>query len=369
MKKKIFTTFFILILLITIILSFMIIWPYLSYILLAIIIAYSLKPLYHVTLRKVKKEWLASTIMLIIVFLIIIIPSALLMTKLISQSYNALSNINNEAIEKVSTRLSEMIGTQLDLTTSFLEATTKLKDYVINQGLNIITSTIDIFIGIAIMFFVMYYLFKDGHEITENIKSVIPLKEKYREVLMGEIGIVTNAVIYGQLITGIIQGTLAGIGFFIFGIPNAVFWGFIMIILSFLPVIGAYLIYIPAGIIELINQHYVSGLGIIIYGSIIVSQIDNVIKPLIISKRAKLNPALVFIGVLGGLKVFGFIGFLLGPLILALLLVMLKTFKEDFKPSSELEDVKKQPHNYLVIKLQERPFDQHRRPIKKTITK
>ncbi len=369
MRKKIFTTFFIVILLLTILLSFMIIKPYLSYILLAVIIAYSLRPLYHLILSKIRKEWLAATIMLIIVFLLIIIPSAILLTKLISQSYNALSSINSEAMEEVSMRFSEMTGTELDLAESIIEVTTRIKNYVINQSFNLITSTMDLIIGIAIMFFLMYYLFKDGHKIMEDIKSVLPLKQKHSEVLIGEIGLVTNAVIYGQLITGIIQGTLAGIGFIIFGIPNAIFWGFIMIILSFLPIIGAYIIYIPAGIIEIMNQNYFSGIGIIIYGTIIVSQIDNVIKPLIISRKAKLNSALVFIGVIGGLKVFGFIGFLLGPLVLALLLVMLKTFKEDFKPSNELEEVRKQPSNYLVIKLQKRPFDQHRRPIKKIINK
>ncbi len=365
MKKKIFSTFFFIILLLTIILAGLIIWPYIGYMIFALLIAYALKPLYHLVVKWVGKPWLASSIMLLIVIIVILIPSAMLFSKLLGQSYDALSSINDASLDNFSMKISSMLGVNVDLSYYVYESVGKLKDYIINESINLLTSIIDVVIGVIIMFFILFYFFKDGDRIIASINSVLPLRPKHRDVLMGEIELVTNAVVYGQLVTAIIQGSLAGLGFFIFGIPNAIFWGFIMILLSFLPIIGAFIVYIPAGIIEILGGNYFAGFGVIIYGVVLVSQIDNIIRPLIISKKSRLNAAVVFIGVIGGIKLFGFIGFVLGPLILGLLQVLLRTFKEDFKPSSELEEVRKKPENYFVIRLRERPPDQHRRFIKK----
>ena len=154
------------------------------------------------------------------------------------------------------------------------------------------------------------------------------MSRKHKKLLFQNTERVTKGVIYGQILTAIIQGGIAGIGFIIFGVSNPIFWGFIMMILAFIPVVGAWLIWWPAVAISIAQGNYVTGIGLAVYGLIIVSNVDNLVRPKLVGDRAKLHPALVLIGVLGGLKLFGFIGMLIGPVFFSILFVFFKVYME-----------------------------------------
>ena len=128
----------------------------------------------------------------------------------------------------------------------------------------------------------------------------------------------------------VLQGILGGIGFFVVGIPNPVFWGFIMTILAFLPIVGTGLIWGPAGIILIAEGNIIWGIFLLVYGFFIVAGIDNIIRPRIISGKGKIHPIVALIGIIGGLKVFGFLGIIIGPLIAALFITMAEFFYEDY---------------------------------------
>jgi predicted PurR-regulated permease PerM len=299
---------------------------------MGIILAFLFNPVYKLLLRKIKHKTTASLIVVLLVLLIIIIPFFIMVAGLVVQASTAYHNIQNiNVLEGISDFASEIVGSEVDLSEYFNGALYHVKNYIINSAPDVISSIAKTLLGLFIMCFTMFYLFKDGGKLWNTIKKHFPLKKDYKEALFGEFDKITKGVLYGQIVTAIIQGGIAGIGFFIFGIPNPIFWGFIMMVLSFLPVVGAPLVWVPASVIEIIQGNYLGGVGMFIFGLVIVSNVDEIIRAKLISVKTNIHPAIILIGVIGGLHVFGLIGLVLGPLILAILIVLLKAYSRDFE--------------------------------------
>ena len=175
----------------------------------------------------------------------------------------------------------------------------------------------------------MFFAFLEGKTWVVKIEELLPIKPKQKKVLIEKAGNITHAVIYGQVLTSIIQGVLGGLAFLVLGIPGAVLWGFIMTILAVIPMLGTPIIWVPAALIQIFQGKIVTGVILLAFGGIIIMNIDNYLKPKIISHKSKLHPALALIGVLGGLKIFGLIGIVLGPMIFALLTVLIKFYTQE----------------------------------------
>ena len=124
-----------------------------------------------------------------------------------------------------------------------------------------------------------------------------------------------------MIVTAFVHGAIASLGFWIFGIESRILWGLVTVIVSILPFLGAAIIWLPAAIYKLVIGETFNGVGILLYGILIVSTIDNIIRPGIVGSRAKIHPTLVFLGVLGGIEIFGFLGIIIGPLILSILTI------------------------------------------------
>jgi len=165
----------------------------------------------------------------------------------------------------------------------------------------------------------------------EEIKELVPLRKKYKYKLINETEKVLKGVLYGQVLTAIIQGAIGGLALFVLGVPNSLFWGFIMVILSFLPLVGTPIVFVPASIILIAQGHVISGIILLIIGFVVIMNVDNVIKPKLISSKSKIHPVVALIGVLGGLALFGFVGIIIGPIIIALLNVLLIFYREEFR--------------------------------------
>jgi predicted PurR-regulated permease PerM len=352
--------FFIFILILIVYLAGRVIWPFVSYLVLAAIIAYTLRPLYLLIEKLLHKPWLSSLIMVVLVLSVIVIPSFFIIKTLIEQSGQVLMNLRGGGLDTLSEHLSELLRTQVNLGELFGEGLLLMQNFLLRESLMVLGKITHIILGLLIMFFTLYYFFKDGHKVYEAITSALPLQQKHTKVLFGEIQLVTNAVIYGQLAAALVQATVAGIGFVIFGIPNPVFWAFMTALVAFLPVVGTPVVFIPLSIFELISGNFGSGLGILAYGLILIMNVDNLVKPFIISEKSQLNPAMMIIGMIGGLTSFGFMGFIIGPMILGLLVTLLNVFRKDFQPSEELKAVQEH-NNQLVIPLFIRPPDKHRK--------
>jgi len=186
--------------------------------------------------------------------------------------------------------------------------------------------------------FLMYYLLVDSERVIVTFRHYFPLTDRNVNILLAEIASHTRALILGQLLIALIQGVLGAVGFLIFGIPGVILWGFVMTVLSFIPFLGSFLVWFPAGVIMLAHGNYFSGIGIMIWGSCLVGTIDNLIRPKLTSALGSIHPVTVLLGVFIGIKEWGFIGLVLGPIIISLLLILIRMFREEYIVEKKKED-------------------------------
>jgi predicted PurR-regulated permease PerM len=307
-------------------LAFLLLRPFLTYLALGLIIAYMLHPVYRFVRRVVRYETVASILMLLLVMALIIVPAAYLITSLVQESMGAYTSLQGLNISVVPDHFVAWSGMTPE--SAVEQGMAAVKNYFVDAAPNLLGSIASIALGIVIMFAVMFFAFRDGERWVTELREWLPLEPKHKSRLFERIGSVTRGVVYGQILTALVQGFVGGLLFYIFKLPNPVFWGSMMVILSFIPVVGTALVWVPAGISLLAQQQYVAGLGVLLGGAIIVSNIDNLIRPFLIGMEANVSVLLVFLGVLGGLKLFGLVGLVIGPLILVLLQTVAVFFHE-----------------------------------------
>jgi predicted PurR-regulated permease PerM len=181
------------------------------------------------------------------------------------------------------------------------------------------------------MFYAMFFFLRDGRRILEKIFYYAPLSHDDEMMVLERLTSVTRATIKGTVVIGIIQGALAGIGFWVAGLGGAAFWGTIMAILSIVPGIGAALVWIPAVIYLILTGQIMPGLLLGVWCIAVVSTVDNILRPMLVGKDAKMPDLLILVGTLGGLLLFGPIGFIVGPVVCGLFLTVWDIYGTTFK--------------------------------------
>jgi predicted PurR-regulated permease PerM len=313
------------------ILALVIMQPFLSYIVLAAILTYCLFPVFHFIESRTHRPELSSALSILLALLIMVLPSVYLVAELVRQVSGAASNFQTENVQRIGDYLSGITGNRIDFREVISSAFEQARRSIIGLAPDILGSIGELFLGLFIMFFVMFYGFREGKGFMARIKRLMPLDPGLKESLFTEIRTVTQAVLYGQVMTAVIQGSLGGLGLLVFGVSNWLFWGAIMMITAFLPVLGTPIIWVPAAVSLFMDGETARGVGLMIYGATIVMNIDNFIRPRLVSGRTSVHPVLILIGVLGGLKLFGFVGMLVGPLILALLVAFVKFYEQTYR--------------------------------------
>jgi predicted PurR-regulated permease PerM len=181
----------------------------------------------------------------------------------------------------------------------------------------------------------MFYFMRDGAYIKRKFVSWSPLLDKYDEYITSTLKRAILSVFGGTVVVAVIQGILTGIGFLIFDIPAPAVWGAVAAIAAFIPGIGTSLVIVPGIIYLLIAGNTTYAIGLAIWGIVAVGLIDNILGPHLVNKGVHIHPFLILVSVLGGLSTFGPIGFILGPLVLALLFALLEVYRTSFTDISE----------------------------------
>jgi predicted PurR-regulated permease PerM len=189
-------------------------------------------------------------------------------------------------------------------------------------------------VGFLLMLFLLFFFLRDGASMSARVKNLIPMAKGRKQELFDYLGAVTRAVVFGTLLTALLQGTLVGIGFAIVKLPSPVVFGVVAAIVALLPLGGTALVWGPAAIVLAMQQRYGAALFMLIWGGLLVGLIDNFLKPLLISGRAEVPTLAAFLGVLGGLAAFGPIGMFLGPVILALTIALVRWAEENRAPAA-----------------------------------
>ena len=189
------------------------------------------------------------------------------------------------------------------------------------------------FFQFALMVVVLFFAVRDGEAIASNFWSVVPLTPKAKGVIVDTLKRVISAVLYGIILTCFIQGVLGGIGFALAGLPSSVFFGAVMVLCAFIPVVGTALVWVPGALYLFAVGKYGACLFLVLWGTVVVSFVDNIFRPLFISGKSKIPLVVVALGVLGGLVTFGFLGVIMGPLLFAVSLELFRIYREDIFPT------------------------------------
>jgi predicted PurR-regulated permease PerM len=284
----------------------------------------------------------------LLVILIILVPVSLITLAVVNelagavQSFQGMVNYLVDPNSRVTGPILNFVNRFVDVSQlrseEFLvERLRGVSGQIAGQTLGFLGGLVGVIVQMFFVIFTMYYFFKDGDNIFRNVRDSLPLEREQAESVMARTREVIDASVYGVITIGIIQGTLGGLAFWVLGLPSAIVWGVVMTLLSMVPMLGAFLVWVPAAIYLALTGHYVKAILLALWGTLVIGMIDNFLRPTLVGGRTRLHELLIFFSVLGGLKVFGVLGVVLGPVVLAVTLALIDVYKTAGRSSSPSE--------------------------------
>jgi len=312
-------------------LAFLLLRPIIMSIIGGLILAYLFFPVHKFILKFVKERNVSAALVSLVAVLVIFVPLWFLLPILSTQLFQLFTSA--QSIDLVGfmkaafPKATDQFITQVSL--SIQNGITKtlgsLFDSVVQNSFNNLP---EILLQLFIVGTVFFFGLRDGEKLANFIASISPLNKNQEILIAKHFKNITDSVIYGNIIVGIIQGLFAGIGFLIFGIPHVALLTIIAIIFGILPVLGPIMVWAPLTVYLLANGQVSSAIGFLVYNAILVSGFENILRPYIVSRRTDVPTSIIFIGMIGGTMIFGLIGLLIGPLVLAYLLEILRAYRD-----------------------------------------
>ena len=347
MASRINNNFFFSVLIGAIALAAFIFLPFMSAIMLAIVLSVLCRP-FHDWVVKVfgrgnERSSLAAFISIGLIILIIIIPLIFAGIKLSSETQSVYNYLTNEGsrsalingLNGASDRIligvfGDNFGVSFDSfnITEYLGHALKWSFTNIDS---VFTKFFSVALNIFLMFVALYYMLRDGKLLKRQLILLSPLQDIQDEQIFTRLERAIHSVVRGSLIVGVVQGLVMGVGLAIFGVPNPVLWGSVTILASFIPGIGTALIIIPSVIYLFASGSTMSGVGLLIWGGVAVGLVDNFLGPMLMKRGVHIHQFLILLSVLGGLQFFGPIGFIAGPLLISLLFALLDIYKQSLR--------------------------------------
>lgn len=302
-------------------LSILIVKPLITPILTSLVLAYLFYPIHKRISSFTKNKTLSAAIITLLLVLIILIPVVLTAISLIQESASFYkSGTIKQITEKISSiqaqdspTLSLVISNSLKTTTASISSSVS----------KMLLATPQHILSLLMMFYIFFYVLLSGEELLRFIKDKLNIKEK--EKLLKHLGDTTYDIVYGLFLIALIQAIITWFAFKIIGIQHALLLAAIVFILGFIPLIGPSVVYIPLTLFHALTYNYTTAIAVLIVG-LIISAIEIFGRPKIIGNRTKTNPAIILVGIIGGLSVFGALGLILGPLILSFLLAIIEVY-------------------------------------------
>jgi predicted PurR-regulated permease PerM len=340
---------FLVLLICSLILILKLFWTYVSAIALALLIASAFHPL-HAPLKRLfrNREPLTSLVMTMLILFILIVPVGWFVGTLSNEAFDLYKRTSNEvtlqhikdALEndpvwaKRLEKLTNLTGREItpqDVEDFASSVGKRIGLFLYSQISSVASNVMSFLIHFFLMMLTIYYLFRDGARLKDYIIQLMPVPREQLEKLAEKFQEMGRAVFVGNGLSGIIQGILGGFGFFIFGLNSPFLWGFVITFMAFLPIIGASVVFIPATAILLSQGHVSVALGFLAYNACYSSIVEYFVKPRMIGQGMKMNALLVFIGIIGGIKLFGILGIIYGPLIITIFLTLAEIYRLEYK--------------------------------------
>lgn len=325
--------------------GFLLVKPFLGAIFIAALFAVLFNRPYEYISTKMHSPAIASAIMLCVVVITIILPIIFISGLVVNEVSQVISEATVEdsgmrrSVDAVMEKVSQLPFSEKVLHNITLESINE------DQIVKVLKNTASFFqaayqsivngvIGFFVMLFTLFYFFIDGRRFVNYGMQLSPLQDRHEVKLIHEFISMTRATLKGTVVIGCIQGTIGGIAFAIAGVVSPIFWMVVMIVFSIIPAVGAGFVIFPTAIVMLLLGHIWQAVFLIIVGAL-VSVIDNILRPKLVGNDTQMHSLAVFFATLGGLKLFGFIGFIVGPIIMALMLAMWKIYAFEFKKDLE----------------------------------
>ena len=306
--------------------------PFLGPLILAAVFAFLFQPIYQKFLGIFKKrESLAAFATTVLAVILIIIPIAFLGIQIFKESSQLYQSLVGEggfeaSIKDIIERLRAVFLVPVDLELDFNQYAKQGLEVLIRNIGTVFSSFAKILLNAFVFLTAFYFFLKDGNKLKNYFVALSPLSDADDELIVSRLMSGVSATIKGNLTIGLIQGALTGIGFAIFGVPNAVLWGGVAVVAAFLPGIGTALVIVPAIIFLFLAGNTFGGIGLLVWGVTAVGLVDNFLGPRLVGRGMQLHPLVVFIAVLGGIVFFGPLGFLLGPLAVSVCLALIDIY-------------------------------------------
>ncbi len=321
-------------------LTYQILKPFLTPIAWAIVFSIIFYPVYVFTLKYTRWKSVAALITLTIILVVILGPFSYLTYMLVSELKDLTGYLEADKIEALESLmqhpsikaitdkiLSVFNLTEDELNQTIIDNISKLGKEMVGRITKGATNVVTISLDFIFMVFSIFFFLRDGPEFLSKTRDYMPFSEIQKDRLVKQIRDIIISTIYGGVAVSIIQGTIAGFAFFFLGISTPVVWGLATSIASFVPLLGASSIWVPAAGYLFLKGAILKGIILAIVGLFGISLIDNILKPIIIGGRTKMPILVIFFSVLGGIKLLGLIGLIMGPLVIALFISVIEIFR------------------------------------------
>ena len=282
-------------------------------------------------------NWLATWTIMLSTFLLLVLP----MLTVVMMIGNKLSKllINTNQITAIIDQVQLLFGMNIKDDMAIEQLISFIQKNLFGGVSTLLNGVLGAIFTLGMMYFILYFMLINHHAFEKTILKYMPFKPENSFRFGAELRSSTNSNVLGQGFIAFVQGSLVSLGFIIFNLSDPLFWGVICFFLSFLPIIGAPIVFVPAGLIAIASGHASDGYGIILWGFLLVTNIDNVIRYFISKYIANTHPLITIIGVIIGIPVFGILGLVFGPLLISWFFLLLKIYEEGADTGEEEDEV------------------------------
>ena len=307
--------------------------PFLGALTWAAIVAIFSFPLHRRFCEKLPNRTVASLASVGLVVVLLVAPVAWLVPAFVSEAGEAIGNLPRDEISAsiknaasaIDARLPEGAGSVEGMTSDAIDA---VKGRIGQISAFVATNVLGFFLDFIVFLLALFYLFRDGRKVVDLLRDVSPFTGERHDTMVKQAIDMISVTISSGFVTAAVQGALSGLTFAILGLPAPILWGVITALFAFLPFVGAWMVWLPAGVGLLLEGQTGRGIAMLAGGALIVSTVDNFLRPYLISDRSQMNALLTFVSVLGGMKAFGLLGIVLGPLTMAAAVGLLTGYRE-----------------------------------------
>jgi predicted PurR-regulated permease PerM len=312
--------------------------PFLGVLAWAVVLVIVFYPVHRRLAHRIKRPSLRALVSCLLVVLIIVLPLVVLTTVVAQELAKVIPNLPSQISQLLNSptspfgRISGWMETRFGIDTVSSKAfivdhLKQSSERLLGPSLNLMGNIVSGIVKAFFVLFTMYYLFKDGDKIVDKLPAALPLSREQSDAIILRTKEVVSASVYGVVTIAALQGLLGGIMFWILGIPSPLLWAVLMAFVCMIPVAGSFLVWLPLSIYLMVTGHWTKAVILIVWGALVISTVDNFLRPKLVGTQTRLHELFIFFSVLGGISVFGLLGIVLGPVVLAITFGLLRTFQ------------------------------------------